>query len=66
MADQHVLHQRLKRRGESLDRIHLFCHQFVFQKNVAQQLARRGVADRAVVGQFIELADIVQDRAGHQ
>ena len=39
---------------------------FQFDDHVSQQLAARGVGKRAVVGQLVDLADVVKERAGEQ
>src|SRR6202040_4187274 len=39
---------------------------FKFHDDVTEKLARRGVADGALVAQLFELADVVQQRGGEQ
>ena len=39
---------------------------FQFDDHVAEQLALGGVGERTVVGEFVNLADVVQKRAGEK
>src|SRR5271169_1061288 len=44
-----------------------FCLQHLkFDDHVAEQLAARGVGERAVVGEFVNFADVVKKAAGQQ
>src|SRR5579862_729128 len=66
MADDQVLDQRLQlRRKIWLGRKLLLQHLQLYD-HVAQKLATCGVSKRTMVTKFVNLADVVQERAGQQ
>src|SRR5208282_2201506 len=64
VADDHVLEQNLKLRREAGQPGKLGLQQFEFDDHVSEQLAARGVGKRAVVGQLLDLADVMQEGSG--
>ena len=66
MADDEVLDQSLEFVGKSGKLRELGLQHFEFDDHVAEQLALSGVGKRTVVGEFVNLADVVQERAGEK
>ncbi len=66
MADQEMLDDGFQICGKTLDGIHGVGDGFQFHDDVAEELAFGGVADGAVVAEFVELADVVEDGDGQQ
>ena len=66
MADDQVLEQRLKLGRKVGNQGQLRLQHLQLDDHVPQKLAARGVGERAVVGQFVNLADVVQENAGQQ
>ena len=66
VADDEVLDQRLEFIGKARQLRELGLQHFQFDDHVAQQLALGRVRKRAVVGQLVNLADVVQERAGEK
>src|ERR1700730_11340135 len=66
MRNQHVLHQGLQSRRKSLDRIHFFRDQFVFNQDVTEKLAFVRVAEGTMVAELLQLSDVVEDGARKQ
>ena len=66
MADDQVLDQRLEFVWETWHLSDLGMQHFEFDDHVPEQLSARGVGKRAVVGEFMNLANIVQECAGEQ
>src|SRR5882762_763599 len=66
MADDEMLDHDLKLVGEAgLEREFGLQH-FQFDDHVAEKLAFGGVGERAVVGEFVNLPDVVQKRSGEK
>src|SRR6266704_325600 len=66
MADKKMLDDGLQVRGETFDGVHSFRNGFEFHHDVAEELAFDGVADGAFVAEFVELADVMQNRGGEE
>ncbi len=66
MADDEVLDHDLEFVGEAGLQGELGLQHFQFDDHVAEQLALGGVGEGAVVGEFVNLADVVQKCAGEQ
>ncbi len=66
MRNEHVLHQSFQCGRKSFDGVHLFRDQFVFDQDVAEELALIGITQRALVTEFLQLSDIVEDGARQQ
>src|SRR6266700_3629254 len=66
MADVKMLDDGLQVGGKTLNGVHGFRNGFQFHHDVAEELAFDGVADGAVVAEFVEFANVVQNRGGQQ
>ena len=66
MADNQMVHQRPEFRRKARDQPRLLVHHAQRNDDVAQQLAFGAIAEASVVGQFVNLADVVQHHSGHQ
>src|ERR1700693_1021130 len=66
MADDEVLEKSLELERQVRDRRELRLQHLKFDDHVPEKLAARGVGKRAIVGQFVYLADVVKKRAGKQ
>src|SRR5947209_7432908 len=66
MADEQMLHDSLELRRKAFNLVDRTRNRFEFHDDVTEQLARRGVADGALVAEFFEFADIVQNRSGEK
>ena len=66
MADDQVFDEDLQLVGEAGDAEKPFVQHLQFDDHVAQQLSLGGVRDGTLIGQLMDLADIVQECAGEQ
>src|ERR1035437_7855619 len=66
MADDQMFEQSLQLGGKAGQLRELGLQHLQFDDHVAEQLAARGVGKRAVVGQFVNLADVMQKRSCQQ
>ena len=66
MADDQVLDQGLELVGKVREQGEFRLQHLQLDDHVAEQLAAGGVGKRALVGEFVNLADVVQERAGQQ
>ena len=66
MADDEVLDHGFEFVGETGLQSKFGLQHFQFDDHVAEELALGGVGERAVVGELVNLADVVQKRAGEQ
>ena len=62
MADNQVLHQHAQLGREIGNLLELFVQQAQPNHNVPEQLPFGAVAEAAIIGQFGDLADVVQER----
>src|ERR1700691_710232 len=66
MADDQVLDQDFEFVGEVEELSKFGLQHFQFDDHVAEQLAPRGVGERAVISEFVNLADVMQEGASEQ
>src|SRR5882762_3312065 len=66
MTNNEMLQQRFEFVRKSWDESNLGVQHFQLDDHVAEQLAPGGVRKRAVVGEFVDLAEIVKERAAEQ
>src|SRR5208283_823219 len=66
MADNEVLDQGLELVGEAGDESELGLQHLQLDDHVAEQLATVGIGERAVVGELVNLADVVEECAGEK
>src|ERR1035438_368458 len=66
MADDEVLDHRLEFVGKGGLKSELGLQHLQFDDHVTKKLALRGVGERAVVGELVNLADIMQKCAGEK
>ena len=63
MADNQVLNESLVLCRKIRHLGHFLLQHLQFNDHVPKQMAARGVSERAVVGQLVNLTDVVQERA---
>src|SRR6266436_3676253 len=61
VADEHMLYYDLQVFRKTFDGIHLPCDRLQLQHDVAQKLALGGIADGAVVAEFVQLSNVMKD-----
>ena len=66
MADQKMLDDGFEFGRKTFNRVHEGSDGFEFEDDVTEELTFGSVADGAVVAEFIELADVVEDGNGQQ
>ena len=66
MADDHVLDQDLQLAGKAGQMRELLVQHFQFDDHVSQQLALGGVRNRALIREFVQLSNVVQEGAAQQ
>ncbi len=66
VADEQVLDYRFERRGKIWDGVDGARNGFDFHHDVAEELAFGGVADGALVAEFVEFADVVKHSGGEE
>src|SRR5580704_2135707 len=66
VADDEVLQQSLEFGGKAWDQRQLRLQHLKFNDHVPEKLAARSVGKRAIVSQFVNLADVVKKYAGQQ
>src|SRR4051812_7289984 len=62
MTDDHVFNEDLQLRRKFRERDQLLMQHFQFYDHVPEELATGRVAERTRVGEFVDLADVMQER----
>src|SRR4029079_11665218 len=66
MANDQVLDKRLHFEGKVRQRSQLLLQHLELDDHVPEQLSAAGVGERAIVGQFVNFADVMEERTGQQ
>src|SRR5581483_5431637 len=66
MADDQVFNQNFQRIGKIRKQGELLLQHFQLNDHVPEQLPPRGVTERPVIGELVNLADVMQKSAGQQ